>query len=114
MEYSPSLHQHHDSYPLAPENVQINGSNISDRTAETLRKLHKDPDIHHSEKLVSHLGNRTRYKIHSRNAGKVVAGVFCNNEWCYRVDQKKCFTFVKCRLRLLVNPAACCNSETFF
>ena len=67
MEYSPSLHQQHDSYPLAPENVQINGSNISDRTAETLRKLHKDPDIHHSEKLVSHLGNRTRYKIHSRN-----------------------------------------------
>ena len=96
MEYSPSLHQHHDSYPLAPENVQINGSNISDRTAETLRKLHKDPDIHHSEKLVSHLGNRTRYKIHSRNAGKVAAGVFVIMGSGTGWTKKKCFTFVKC------------------
>ena len=32
----------------------------------------------------------------------------------YRVDQKKCTTFTKCRLHLLANPTTHCKSRTFF
>ena len=63
-------HQKHDCYPLAPENVRIDASVISKRTAGTLKKLNRDPNIHVSEKLVAHLGGRKNYRIHSRNAGR--------------------------------------------
>ena len=41
MEYSAELHEHHDCYPLAPENVKINGSKeYQERKSKNFTMLH--------------------------------------------------------------------------
>ena len=52
LEYSRELHDAHNDYPFAPENMEINGV----------------------RKLVPHLGNRTKYTLHYRNLKMYMAG----------------------------------------
>ena len=54
-------------FPLAPENIQVAGDDLSSKAKEILIQLGRNPLNHKSTKLISHLGNRTNYIVHSAN-----------------------------------------------
>ena len=64
MEYPQELHQSHNDFPLAPEQMFITSSMLSPYSKEALEALElKTGKV---QKLVAHLGPRNNYIVHHR------------------------------------------------
>ncbi|CAL1296423.1 unnamed protein product [Larinioides sclopetarius] len=66
MEYPSELHDLHNSYPLAPERINITPDNLSPTALEILSEMNMRPATK-SEKLVPNLCNKKNYVLHYRN-----------------------------------------------
>ena len=65
LEYPDELHELHNDYPLAPEKIAISGDMLSKYCKEIADKYKiKVGDV---KKLISNLGNKTKYVLHYRN-----------------------------------------------
>ena len=65
LEYSDELHELHNDYPLAPEKLAVSSDMLSkycNKIADKYEK--KNGDV---KKLISNLGNKTKYVLHYRN-----------------------------------------------
>ena len=72
LDYPRELHDLHNEYPLAPENMTVNHNDLSTYCQETLRKLNpkkKDKYFRNlqSQKLIPNLLDKKRYILHYRN-----------------------------------------------
>lgn len=65
LEYPSDLHDVHNDYPLAPENLVVTGDMLSEYNTKFL----KEKELKHTNcgKLIPHLGMRTNYICHYRN-----------------------------------------------
>ncbi|CAL1293464.1 unnamed protein product [Larinioides sclopetarius] len=66
LEYPSELHDFHNSYPLAPERINITPDNLSPTALEILSEMNTRPAAK-SEKLVPNLCNKKNYVLHYRN-----------------------------------------------
>ena len=64
-EYPDEVHELHNDYPLAPEKIAVS----SDILSKYCKKIADKYEIKnaHVKKLISNLGNRTKYVLHYRN-----------------------------------------------
>ena len=65
LEYPDELHERHNDYPLAPEKLEINHDMLSKYSSNTTNKY--DIKIDGVNKLVPHLGNKSKYVLHYKN-----------------------------------------------
>ena len=65
LEYCDKLHELHNGYPLAPENLAVSSDMLSKYCKEIADKHEiKVDDV---KKLILNLGNETNYVVHYRN-----------------------------------------------
>lgn len=63
LEYPNDLHEHHDTYPCAPEHKKIQPKDLSSYQRDLVEKLKIKPG---QEKLCLTLENKMKYKLHIR------------------------------------------------
>ena len=66
--YPPELHHEHGDFPLAPSNITITGSNLSEESRRLLDLAGRDPTTYRSSKLMNPLTSRESYIIHHKVA----------------------------------------------
>jgi hypothetical protein len=67
LEYPKELHDAHSDYPLAPERLCVDASQVSSYCREYNTKFNRT--FTSTSKLMCHLGERTRYVIHAKTLG---------------------------------------------
>ena len=65
LEYPDELHELHNDYPLAPEKLAVSNDILSNYCKKTADKY--EIKVGNIKKLISNVGNKTSYVIHSRN-----------------------------------------------
>ena len=65
LEYPDELHELDNDYPLAPEKLEINHDMLSTYCSNTTNKY--DIKIDGVNKLIPHLGNKSKYVLHYKN-----------------------------------------------
>ena len=67
MDYPESLHDYHDSYPMAPETKLIETINLSPYSKKSHNRLYTSPKASDCYKLVNTLENKRNYIVIDEN-----------------------------------------------
>ena len=78
LKYSDELHELHNDYPLAPEQLAVTNDMLSKYCKEIADKY--DIKVGDVKKLIQNLGNKTKYVLHYRNLQLYLSlGIKLNN-----------------------------------